>query len=212
MVNSAICARCGRQAIKSLSGPNGEDVFFCGYCPYYWRVSSNSESEATSNAFRAPVSLNPLHPTVLASGTATVWNPPVGAQGAAPSVPSSPPAADNIKRFETGAVRSADREGQRYDLISPIGLRRLAETCHEGAVKYSDFNWERGMPVSEMLNHAIAHIYNYLAGDRSEDHLAHAAWNLLGACHSEEAWPELNTLLRGPGCKPPVEEPADGGK
>lgn len=111
---------------------------------------------------------------------------------------------DGIKRFSTGAIRSSDREGQRYDLISPIGMRRLAETYAEGGVKYGDFNWERGMPISEMLNHAIAHIYSYEAGDRSEDHLAHAAWNLFGAMHSEELWPELNTLMRGPGCKPPA--------
>jgi len=72
-----------------------------------------------------------------------------------------------------------------------------------GAAKYSDYNWERGMPVSEMLNHAIAHIYAYLSGDRSEDHLAHASWNCFGAMHSEEMWPELNQRLRQPGCKPP---------
>jgi hypothetical protein len=105
--------------------------------------------------------------------------------------------------YATGAVRSADREGVRYDLITPIGLRRLAETCHEGAVKYSDFNWERGMPIADLANHAIAHLYAYLSGDRSEDHLAHAAWNCLGACHSEEQWPELNQSLRGEGCRPP---------
>jgi hypothetical protein len=112
-----------------------------------------------------------------------------------------------IVEFPSGAVRSADRVGQRYDLISPIGMRRLAETCHEGASKYSDYNWEKGMPISEMLNHAIAHLYAYASGDRSEDHLAHAAWNCFGAMHSEELWPELNTNLRGPGCTPPVSSP-----
>ena len=117
-----------------------------------------------------------------------------------------------VKQFATGAVRSSDREGQRYDLISPIGLRRLAETCDEGAQKYGDYNWERGMPIGEMLNHAVAHIYNYLAGDRTEDHLAHAAWNLFGAMHSEEKWPELNKLLRVTGCEPPKEAFDNGDK
>ncbi len=105
--------------------------------------------------------------------------------------------------FETGAVRSSDRVGERYDLISPIGLRRLAMTCHEGAEKYSDYNWEKGMPISEMLNHAVSHIYSYLSGDRSEDHLAHAAWNMFGAMHSEELWSHLNGNMRGTGCVPP---------
>lgn len=60
------------------------------------------------------------------------------------------------------------------------------------------------MPAADMLNHALSHIYNFLGGDRSEEHLAHAAWNLLGAIHSLEQWPELNEpWLRGPNCAPP---------
>lgn len=111
---------------------------------------------------------------------------------------------EELQKFSTGAVRSRDREGERYDLISPIGLRRLARTCHEGAIKYSDFSWERGMPIHDILNHAIAHLYQYLSGDRSEDHLAHTAWNCFAAMHSEELWPHLNEgRLRRAGCVAP---------
>lgn len=108
--------------------------------------------------------------------------------------------------YNTGAVRSADCDDVRYDLITPIGLRALARTYAEGAEKFGVSNWENGMPVVDLLNHAIAHIYNFLAGDRSEDHLAHAAWNVLGAIHSNELWPEMNKeTLRGPNCTaPPV--------
>jgi len=97
----------------------------------------------------------------------------------------------SLTRFATGAVRGADAENVRFDLITPIGLRRLAETCAEGAKKYGDHNWEDGMPASVMLNHAIRHAYLWLAGDNSEDHLAHAAWNLLAVCHFEETMPEM---------------------
>ena len=108
--------------------------------------------------------------------------------------------------YDTGAVRSSDAEATRYDLISPIGLEAVARTCAEGADKYSDFNWEAGMPVNDLLNHAIRHVYQYLAGDRSEDHLPHAAWGLLAAIHSEALWPHLNAgKLRGPGCQAPAE-------
>jgi hypothetical protein len=106
--------------------------------------------------------------------------------------------------YDTGAVRSADCDQIRYDLITPIGLRALARTYAEGAEKFGAANWENGMPVTDLLNHAIAHIYNFLAGDRTEDHLAHAAWNVLGAIHSFEKWPELNSgTLRGPDCTAP---------
>lgn len=107
--------------------------------------------------------------------------------------------------YETGAVRSADCANVRYDLISPIGLAALARTYAEGAEKFGEFNWENGMPVKDLLNHAIAHIYKFLGGDRSEDHLGHAAWNLLGAVHSMELWPHLNDdWLRGANCEPPA--------
>lgn len=118
-------------------------------------------------------------------------------------------ASDGQTQYATGAVRSDDREEVRYDLISPIGLRRVAEACHEGAQKYGDFNWEKGMPVADLLNHAIAHVYAFLAGDQAEDHLGHAAWNLLAACHSQEQWPWLNGQLRGEGCNPPKNEEPD---
>ena len=101
------------------------------------------------------------------------------------------PADTNMTTFSTGAVRGSDADDVRFDLITPIGLRRLAETCAEGAKKYTDHNWERGIPASVMLNHAIRHIYLWLEGDDSEDHLAHAAWNILGVCHFEETKPEL---------------------
>ena len=108
-----------------------------------------------------------------------------------------------MSKFATGAVRSSDALGVRHDLISPIGMRRIAETYAEGAVKYHPKNWEMGMPISDLLNHVLKHIYTYLAGDRDEDDLAHAAWGLFAAMHSEECWPHLNDDLRGPGCTLP---------
>jgi hypothetical protein len=107
-----------------------------------------------------------------------------------------------VKSFPSGAKRGTDADATRYDLISPIGLEAIAKAYAEGAEKYGDFNWEKGMPVSDLLNHAISHIYKFLSGDRSEPHLGHAAWNLLAAIHSDVMWPELNQNLRRAGCEP----------
>lgn len=109
-------------------------------------------------------------------------------------------------RYETGSVRSSAVEDYRYDLITPIGLAAVARTCAEGAAKYGDHNWEKGQPVSDILNHAIKHLYDFLSGDRSEDHLGHAAWNVMAAIHTCEVHPELARDLRKPGCLPPEEE------
>lgn len=108
-------------------------------------------------------------------------------------------------KYDTGAERSADCDDVRYDLITPIGLRALAKTYAEGAAKFGAHNWENGMPAADMLNHAISHIFSFLGGNRNEDHLGHAAWNVLGAIHSLEKWPEINAdMLRGPNCSIPT--------
>jgi hypothetical protein len=104
---------------------------------------------------------------------------------------NAPTNQENVERFATGAVRGTDVKA-RYDLIPLVGLRRLAETCAEGARKYGENNWARGIPSSNVINHALAHIANYLDGDRTEDHLAHAAWGLFVAMHNEERRPDVH--------------------
>lgn len=86
----------------------------------------------------------------------------------------------------------------RYDSISPIALRRLAETHFEGDTVYGRGNWRKGLPISDTLNHAVKHIFEYFEGDQSEDHLAHAFWGLAAAMHYEEVFandPEINDVL-----------------
>lgn len=70
--------------------------------------------------------------------------------------------------------------GRRMDLMPPKALLAVAEVLHHGATKYGIDNW-RSIPVESHLNHAAIHIYAYLAGDRSDDHLGHAACRLLMA-------------------------------
>lgn len=114
---------------------------------------------------------------------------------------------NNLHQFDTGAVRSRDADATRYDLISPIAMEALAATYAEGAEKYSEFNWERGLPAHDLLNHTLRHIYKFLSGDRSEPHLPHAAWGIMAAIHSHAMWPELNAPhLRSAGCVAPGME------
>lgn len=80
--------------------------------------------------------------------------------------------------WTTGAVRDK-REGKgRYDLISPFALARLARTLEEGAKKYADRNWEKGIPQERFLDSALRHLIQYMAGDTGEDHLSQAFWNI----------------------------------
>lgn len=96
-------------------------------------------------------------------------------------------------QFDTGAVRDK-RLGDRvrWDLLdsNDVALRRLAETFAEGYAKYGADNWKKGFPASELYNHAREHMLNWIGGDKSEDHLAHAVWNLMALMWQEEKKPD----------------------
>jgi hypothetical protein len=90
------------------------------------------------------------------------------------------------EKFPTGAIREPNLGRGRYDLISPIALRALAIHYERGAKKYTDRNWEKGLPLSRHLNSAMRHLQDFLEGDRSEDHLSACSWNCFAILHDLE--------------------------
>lgn len=90
------------------------------------------------------------------------------------------------EEFSTGSKRDT-REGKgRYDLVPPESLARLAGVYERGAKKYSANNWRLGQPQSRFMDSAIRHLFNYLGGDRSEDHLGQCAFNVFALMSQEE--------------------------
>ena len=113
--------------------------------------------------------------------------------------PSSPTPERQVS--ETGCVREKlyPKLGQfpiRLDLMfqNEVLMRRLAETYGEGALKYGANIWQRGFKESVYISHALEHIRLYMAGDKSEDHLAHAIWNFGTLMWVQEHKPELIDL------------------
>jgi len=68
----------------------------------------------------------------------------------------------------------------RFDLIDPVTMFALANVLDYGARRYAPNNWRR-ISINDHLNHALSHIYGYLAQDKSDDHLAHAFTRLMFA-------------------------------
>lgn len=73
-----------------------------------------------------------------------------------------------IQQFSTGAKRS--ERMPRYDLIPRTAIDRLAQRFTGeirdgkptgGALKYGESNWQKGLPTSDVLNHAINHLLAY---------------------------------------------------
>lgn len=103
---------------------------------------------------------------------------------------------DSGKResFETGAVRDISGNKPRPDLISPFFLERLGEHLRKGAEKYTVWNWAKGIPSSRCYESAMRHLMYYAQGERDEDHLAAAAFNIMAMIHNEEIERKKATL------------------
>jgi hypothetical protein len=86
----------------------------------------------------------------------------------------------NRRTFASGAVRDRSVGKGRFDLIPPIALFRLAKHYENGARKYCDRNWEKGMPLSQFLDSAGRHWTHVAAGHHEEDHIAAVIWNMVG--------------------------------
>jgi len=93
--------------------------------------------------------------------------------------------------------------------IFVVFMHAAAAASEEGTIKYDAFNWEKGMPADDLLNHVIRHLLLAIdptMGDADEDHLGHATWGLMAAIHSLKLWPHLNEgKFRSAGCVPPLQ-------
>lgn len=91
--------------------------------------------------------------------------------------------------FKTGAQRDSGSDKLRYELISPLALERIARVLTDGAARYGERNWEKGIPVMRCVASALRHLYAYLAHEDDEDHLACLGCNVMFLLH-------YDTLLR----------------
>ena len=73
------------------------------------------------------------------------------------------------------------------EYVSYLGLdpamERLSKWTELGAKKYSDRNWEKGMPLWRTLDSLMRHCFKCLKNRNDEDHDAAILWNLMAAVH-----------------------------
>lgn len=58
-------------------------------------------------------------------------------------------------------------------------LLEVAKHFEEGAKKYGENNWQKGLPVNCYIDSAIRHYLKYRRGDKDEPHDRAFVWNLL---------------------------------
>lgn len=147
-------------------------------CKGVWNESTENAVIQCPNNAVSNQNYCELHLEYRLLGTTKMTNPP----------PDDFKILDSGKRqeFTTGSVRDTQEGKGRFDLISPVGLLRLARHYEGGALKYDDRNWEKGQPLSRYLASAYSHLNKFLLGCKEEDHLAAAAWNIFGLIHTQD--------------------------
>lgn len=86
------------------------------------------------------------------------------------------------EQFASGAVRDTQDGKQRPDRVLywlPLeALERVAKHYENGSHKYERDNWRKGIPASRCLASAFRHLFQWMMGDRGEDHLSAVVFNV----------------------------------
>lgn len=85
--------------------------------------------------------------------------------------------ADPVMPGGANRDKSADKPAN-WCTLEYESVRALAETNFEGDTHYGLDNWMKGLPASDLINHAMEHLFKLVSGDALESHLEHAMWNL----------------------------------
>ena len=95
---------------------------------------------------------------------------------------------DTKTSFDTGAQRDTAEGKGTPSLISPVLIHRLGVLLQKGAEHYGADNWAKGMPYRRTADSIIRHIFQWLAGDTEEDHLAAVCFGAMCLMTYEEDW------------------------
>ncbi len=82
----------------------------------------------------------------------------------------------------------------RYQGCWETALLEVAKRYEDGARKYSDRNWEKGMGLHWYIDSGVRHYIKFKRGDKDEPHDRAFVWNLLGALFTQQKYPELCDL------------------
>lgn len=95
-----------------------------------------------------------------------------------------------------------DLKAKTVEELKEIEKMELAEMClqvaihfEEGAKKYGENNWQRGIPVKCYIDSAVRHYLKYIAGWTDEPHDRAVCWNLMCAIWTCNRYPDLNEYL-----------------
>lgn len=72
----------------------------------------------------------------------------------------------------------------------------VSKHFEEGAKKYGEYNWQKGIPVHCYIDSAVRHYLKFRRGDKDEPHDRAFVWNILCAIWTCKHKPELNDYAK----------------
>lgn len=89
--------------------------------------------------------------------------------------------ADFVKTQDTGYLyRALDSFIYESDFESlPELFLGVSKHFEDGAKKYGEYNWQKGIPTQSYIDSAIRHLLKYIAGWDDEPHDRAFAWNII---------------------------------
>ena len=87
------------------------------------------------------------------------------------------------------------RSLHHWDL--PTMFLEVSKHFEEGAKKYGEYNWQKGIPTHCYIDSAVRHYLKWLRGDSDEPHDRAFCWNILCCIWTCIHKPELNDYAKG---------------
>lgn len=84
------------------------------------------------------------------------------------------------------------RDIAKWDMFTT--LLEVSKHYEDGAKKYDERNWEKGIPLHCYIDSGVRHYLKWLRGDIDEPHGRAFVWNMLGALWTQKHKPELIDL------------------
>ena len=101
-----------------------------------------------------------------------------------------------LTRFVEKVTEIPDEDITEYDKYLADVLLEVSKHFEEGAKKYGEYNWQKGIPTHCYIDSAVRHFLKFIRGDKDEPHDRAFVWNILCCMWTCKNKPELNDYPR----------------